>query len=53
MIFTDDPIQPAWGLIWEADDGTLSRGGKINRRILSQIVAQLRQENLVHVPPPG
>lgn len=24
-IFTDDPLQPHWGLVWEADDGTLYR----------------------------
>jgi len=27
-IITDDPTSPHWGFVWEADDGTLYRGGK-------------------------
>jgi hypothetical protein len=26
-ILTDDPDCPHWGTVWEADDGTLYRGG--------------------------
>lgn len=46
-IFTDDPLQPHWGLVWEADDGTLYHGGNINRSILLEAVEFLRQEGIV------
>ncbi len=46
-IFTDDPLYPHWGLVWEADDGTLYRGGSISRDILREAVAIIRQEGLV------
>jgi hypothetical protein len=46
-IFTDDPACPHWGLVWEADDGTLYRGGNYNRNVLSEAVALLRQEGVV------
>jgi GNAT superfamily N-acetyltransferase len=46
-IFTDDPACPHWGLVWEADDGTLYRGGKYGREVLSDAVALLRKEDVV------
>jgi RimJ/RimL family protein N-acetyltransferase len=46
-IFTDDPGRPQWAMIWEADDGTLYRGGRFDRRILFDAVALLRQEGVV------
>jgi GNAT superfamily N-acetyltransferase len=46
-IFTDDPTRPLWGLVWEADDGTLYRGGKYDREVLSEAVTLLRQEGVV------
>lgn len=46
-IFTDDPGRPQWAMIWEADDGTLYRGGRIDRRILFDVVMLLRQEGVV------
>lgn len=46
-IFTDDPGRPQWAMIREADDGTLYRGGRIDRRILFDAVALLRQEGVV------
>jgi len=46
-VFTDNPTHPHWGLVWEADDGTLYRGGKYDRVILSEAVTLLRQEGVV------
>lgn len=46
-IFTDDLTQPAWGLVWEADDGTLYRGGRVTRELLAGVISLLRQEKLV------
>jgi GNAT superfamily N-acetyltransferase len=46
-IFTDDPARPLWGLVWEADDGTLYRGGKYGRDVLSEAVTLLRQDGIV------
>ena len=45
-IFTDDPAHPTWGLVWEADDGVLYRGGKYNAEILSAAVTLLRQDSI-------
>jgi GNAT superfamily N-acetyltransferase len=46
-IITDDPAHPSWGLVWEADDGTLYRGGRDNPSVLSEAVTLLRQEGVV------
>jgi GNAT superfamily N-acetyltransferase len=46
-IFTDDPSRPTWALVWEADDGTLYRGGNYDRNILFDVVTVLRQEGVV------
>ena len=46
-ILTDDPVQPKWGLVWEADDGTLYRGGKYSDAILKEAVDLLRQDGIV------
>jgi RimJ/RimL family protein N-acetyltransferase len=46
-IFTDDPAHPQWTFVWEADDGTLYRGGHYGRKVLSDVVTLLRQEGLV------
>lgn len=46
-IFTDNPIHPHWGLVWEADDGTLYRGGSISRESLGEAVALFRQDGIV------
>jgi hypothetical protein len=48
-IFTDNPACPHCSLVWERDDGTLYRGGKVDRQILAEVVALLRQEHLVAV----
>src|SRR5512139_1398822 len=46
-ILTDDPIRPRWGFVWEADDGTLYRGGEYSDAILKEAVDLLRQDGLV------
>ncbi len=46
-ILVDDPTHPLWCLVWEADDGTLYRGGKYDRDALSEAVSLLRQEGIV------
>jgi RimJ/RimL family protein N-acetyltransferase len=46
-IFTDDLIRPHWGLVWEADDGNLYRGGKYDKDILSEAISLLRQDGIV------
>jgi len=46
-IFTNDLFHPHWGLVWEADDGTLYRGGSVSRDILCEAVASLRREGIV------
>jgi hypothetical protein len=46
-IITDDPISPHWGFVWEADDGTLYRGGKYDKAILTEVVTLLREDGIV------
>jgi RimJ/RimL family protein N-acetyltransferase len=46
-ILTDDPVRPHWCLVWEADDGTLYRGGEYGQEILNEAVNRLRQEGIV------
>jgi RimJ/RimL family protein N-acetyltransferase len=46
-IFTDNLSNPTWAFVWEADDGTLYRGGSYSRKNLSEAVARLRAEGLV------
>src|SRR5512141_1706861 len=46
-IFTDDPDHPRWAFVWEADDGTLYRGGEYDKDDLSEAVNVLRQEGVV------
>ena len=46
-IFTDDPVHPQWIFVWEADDGTLYRGGNYDRKVLSEAVTLLRQDGIV------
>lgn len=46
-IFTDDPEHPSWAFVWEADDGTLYRGGEYDREVLSEVISVLRQEGVV------
>lgn len=46
-IFTDNPSHPRWAFVWEADDGTLYRGGGYDKDVLSDVVGLLRQEGVV------
>jgi hypothetical protein len=43
-IFTCDPLHPHWGLVREADDGTLYRGGQVTEEALNEAVERLCQE---------
>ena len=45
-VFTDDLLHPHWGLVWEADDGTLYRGGQYTADALNEAVEVLRQEGI-------
>jgi RimJ/RimL family protein N-acetyltransferase len=42
-ILTDDPHNPTWGAVREANDGTLYVGGALDSQRLAQLVAHLRQ----------
>jgi hypothetical protein len=46
-IFTDDPINPRMGYVWERDDGTLYPGGEVDWQVVHQMVTLLRQEGTV------
>jgi RimJ/RimL family protein N-acetyltransferase len=46
-ILTDDPVHPHYGFVWEADDGTLYRGGEYSDVILNETVSLLRQDGIV------
>ncbi len=46
-IITDDLLHPHWGLVWEADDGTLYPGGQFTADVLNEAVGILRQEGVV------
>lgn len=46
-ILTDDPANPRWAFVWEADDGTLYRGGEYSPRVLKEAVDSLRQDGIV------
>lgn len=46
-IFTDNLEHPRWVFVWEADDGTLYRGGEYDRDVLAEVIGLLRQEGIV------
>jgi GNAT superfamily N-acetyltransferase len=48
-IFTDDPDDPKWGYVCEADDGVLYLGGKQDKDVLRGVVSLLRQEGTVAI----
>jgi hypothetical protein len=48
-IITDDAVNPAWGVVWEANDGGIYLGGALDAAILAQVIAYLRQEGEVLV----
>jgi hypothetical protein len=43
-ILTDDPDNPAWGVVRERAHGTVYLGGTIEAAVLTRIVARLRRE---------
>src|SRR5262245_60368625 len=44
QIFTDDPANPSWGLVWETTFGTIYPGGALEAPLLAQLVDKLRRE---------
>jgi RimJ/RimL family protein N-acetyltransferase len=46
-IFVDDVVPPRYAFVWEADDGTLYRGGLFTPAVLAEAMALLRSERLV------
>jgi GNAT superfamily N-acetyltransferase len=46
-IVTDDVGSPRWAYVWEADDGTLYRGGVQHAELLLDVVTTLRHDGLV------
>ena len=43
-ILTDNPASPRWGAVWEAGDGTLYLGGRLDAATVHSVIAQLRRE---------
>ena len=43
-IITDDPIDPAWAMVWEATDGTLYLGGALDAPTIQHVVNTLRSD---------
>lgn len=48
-IITDDPVNPTWGVVWEACDGSIYLGGQLDSATLARVFTDLRQENDVLV----
>ncbi len=46
-IFVDEADPPRYAFVWEADDGTLYRGGTYTREELAEVMSRLRDERLV------
>lgn len=46
-ILTDDASHPAWGVVWEADDGTMYLGGSPSSQVVRRAVAVFRREGNV------
>ncbi len=46
-IFVDEARPPRCAFVWEADDGTLYRGGTYDREALAEVMARLHEERLV------
>jgi hypothetical protein len=52
-IFTNDPVNPTWGVVWEARDGATYLGGRLDPATLARVFADLRQEGTVLVLLPS
>jgi RimJ/RimL family protein N-acetyltransferase len=48
-IITDDPANPTWGVVWEACDGSIYLGGRLDASTLARVFAKLRKETGVLV----
>lgn len=48
-IITDDPVNPTWGVVWEACDGVTYFGGRLNCATVAEVFINLRKENDVLV----
>jgi RimJ/RimL family protein N-acetyltransferase len=46
-IMTDDLHRPTWGIVWEADDGTMYLGGAPNSQVVNDAIAELGREGNV------
>jgi len=46
-IMTDDLNHPTWGVVWEADDGTMYLGGALDLQVVNHVITILRQEGNV------
>jgi RimJ/RimL family protein N-acetyltransferase len=49
-ILVDDATTPSWAMVWEADDGTLYRGGSYTPADLAAAIDLLRQDSLAALP---
>jgi RimJ/RimL family protein N-acetyltransferase len=49
-ILTDNPHHPNWGAVWEAGDGILFLGGKLDAPIINALVSTFRHNGEVLVP---
>lgn len=46
-IMADDLRHPTWGIVWEADDGTMYLGGAPDSQVVSRAITVLREEGNV------
>lgn len=47
QVLTDDPVNPTWGVVYEATYGTLYPGGALNASTLAQVVSDFRRQGEV------
>ena len=48
-ILTDNPERPTWAAVWEAGDGILYLGGKLDSQLLERLIVELRRDGEVLV----
>lgn len=46
-VMADDLRHPTWGIVWEADDGTMYLGGALNSQVVNGAITVLREEGNV------
>ncbi len=49
-LFTDDPVNPTWGIVQERFDGCIYLGGTPEPATIAAVIADLRQERMVLAP---